>query len=216
MENYSQSTEQGVILSFFESIGIMHGNFLDLGANDGITLSNTWALRQLGWGGIYVEPSVKAYQSLLQNNKNRDANDFRYWCFNVAIADYEGQATFYESGEHLGKGDTALLSTLNPAELKRWEGSNNSFKETKCHVWDFKMLQQQVTLTGRSNKYDFVSMDVEGLELIILPQMDFNELGTRMACIEFNGKDKEKYDAIMLPFGFRIIHQNAENLIYAR
>ena len=213
MQNYSQSTEQGVILSFFESIGMKEGNFLDIGANDSITLSNTWALRLLGWGGIYVEPNTKAFASTFAKLGNENP---KFWCFNVAIDNYNGKAIFHESGTHLGNGDTGLLSTLNEEELKRWEGTNNQFTPTTCLVWDFATLQKEVENTGRSSKYDFVTIDVEGNELKILPQMDFNALGTRLACIEFNGKDKEKYDEIMLPFGFELIHQNAENLIYAK
>ena len=38
---YSQNNEQDIILQYF---GNRKGFFLDIGANDGITLSNTYAL----------------------------------------------------------------------------------------------------------------------------------------------------------------------------
>lgn len=212
--SYSQNSEEKIILDYFDSIGIKEGHLLSMGENDGINLSNCFALLQMGWTGVLVEPSPKAFLSLL--SLHGGAENEKVLCFNVAISDYIGEATFYESGEHLGNGDTALLSTLNKDELDRWDGSGNTFTETKCLVWDFKLLQKQAEyFHHKSNKYDFLSIDVEGEELKILPQIDFNKLGIKLACIEWNSKDKEKYDEIMLSYGFKVIHQNAENLIYA-
>lgn len=208
MQNYSQNNEQEIILNFFKDF---KGTFLDIGANDGITLSNTHALALNGWNGLCVEASPNAFKMLLGNYL---AVPYQIQCINVAIDDYNGEATFYESGEHLGTGDTALLSTLNEEELKRWEGSNNKFTKTHTSVWDFATLQKEVEKIGRSSSYDFISIDVEGNELKILPQMDLKALGCKMICVEFNGKEKEKYDEIIVPQGYSLIHQNAENLIY--
>ena len=33
------------------------GTFLDLGAYDGVDLSNTRALTELGWAGVCIEPN---------------------------------------------------------------------------------------------------------------------------------------------------------------
>ena len=43
---YSQNNEEQVILDYF---GNKIGNLLDIGANDGITLSNSRKLIELGW-----------------------------------------------------------------------------------------------------------------------------------------------------------------------
>jgi FkbM family methyltransferase len=45
------------------------GYFVDVGAHDGIVHSNTYALEQLGWTGICVEPNTEAYV-LLYHNRN--------------------------------------------------------------------------------------------------------------------------------------------------
>ena len=64
--NYSQNNEQEIIINLFK--GKRDGKFLDIGANNGVTLSNTFALANFyGWSGLLVEASPKAYQRLLKN-----------------------------------------------------------------------------------------------------------------------------------------------------
>ena len=80
-------------------------------------------------------------------------------------------------------------------------------------------LKRQLKKMLESTKYktyDFISLDIEGMELDVLPQMDLNKLGTKLICVEFNGKQKEKYDELIVPQGFNLISQNAENLMYAK
>lgn len=207
MKRYSQNFEQDVILNYF---GDFKGNLLSIGENDGLHLSNCLALIERGWSAVLVEPSKSAfYQMWTRHGFN---NNPKVWCFNVAISNFNGEADFYESGEHLGVGDTALLSTLNKSELKRWEGSKNTFTETKCLVWDYAELQRQAAKSGMNTKYDFINIDCEGEELKIMPQIDFSF--TKLVCVEWNSKDEKKYNDIMFPFGFRLVSKNPENLIY--
>lgn len=205
MQNYSQNNEQSIILDFFKDF---KGTFLDIGANDGKTLSNTYALVLGGWSGLLVEASPTAYGRLLENMPFE--NDLTM--LNVAVGSYDGEIILHESGELLGKGDVALVSSTREDEVHRWDSLNIPFVDKKVTCVTFKKLLEQT----KFKKFDFISIDIEGMELDVLPQMDFNELDCRLACIEFNGKEQEKYDAIMLPFGFTLIHQNAENLIYGK
>lgn len=198
---YSQNNEEKIITDYFQ---MSSGTFLDLGANDGITLSNTYRLYEMGWDGYCVEASPRAYQRLIENQQNSK-------CINVAIGSYDGEIVLNESGELLGVGDTSLVSSTKPEEMQRWASVNMSFNIVTVRCVTFHTLLKEMGIT----KIDFLSIDIEGMELEVLPQIDFKKLGVRLACIEFNGKDKKKYDEIMTPFGFRVIHQNAENLIYA-
>ncbi len=207
---YSQNNEEEIILNHFimpiDREVKKDGTFLDLGMNDGKTLSNTYALALLGWNGIGVEASPKAYERAVELYKDND----KIQIINSAITANNGFITLHESSEHLGVGDVALLSTVNEGEKDRW--ITETFTPIRVHSINFETLL-------RSSKYKtfhFVSIDIEGCELEVLPQIDFKALGTRLACIEFNGKEQEKYDAIMLPQGFQLIHKNAENLLYGK
>jgi hypothetical protein len=57
----SQNREDDYILAYF---GDFVGRFLDVGAMDGITISNTYALAQKGWKGVCVEPDPQALEGL--------------------------------------------------------------------------------------------------------------------------------------------------------
>lgn len=208
---YGQNQEDRIISEYF---GEYVGNLLSIGENTGNHLSNCRALVENGWSAVMIEPSLKAFFYLF----TRYYKDPKVWCLNAAIADYNGKAVFYESGEHLGVGDTALLSTLDKNELKRWEGTNNKFEETEVLVWDFSELQKNVRSAGRQDKYQFINIDAEGLDLKILHQMDLKELDCKCLCIEHNG-NSETYHRIechALDFGMKRIHSNPENVIYAR
>ena len=204
MTDYSQNKEQEVILRYFNhQIGV----FLSVGENDGTSLSNVRALSELGWSGVAVEPCEVPFRKLQDLYKD----NHRVQCINVAIADYNGTATLYESGSHLKQGDTGLLSTLSKKETERW-GNTETFVETKVDVVDFTTLLEMCNYT----KFDMVSCDAEGLDYTILEQMDLNAMWVKLVVVEFNQKDQKMFEDLIIPQGFKLIHQNYENLIFAK
>jgi FkbM family methyltransferase len=209
MTQYSQGQEQEIIFNYLfpNNQTYSSGVFLDLGANDGITLSNTRGLYELGWSGVCVEPSPKAFQKLSELYNGID----KVQLVNVAVGNNDGTATFYESGEHLKKGDIALLSTLKQEEIERWKGTEQ-FTPTTTEVKTFNSLLSVCNFT----KFDFVSIDCEGVDYNILSQIDFNAINTKLVCVEFNQIAKEKYVEYCSRFGMRLIFENFENLIFGR
>lgn len=195
---YSQNDEEKVILEYF---GDYKGSLLSFGENDGETLSNCRALMLSGWFGIFVEPSPSAFEKLKALYKDYDHCVFA----NVAASDYSGYTTLYDSGPHLTKNDSALLSTINPAERARWR--KEAFHEVRVRVVDAKEFN--------NFNANFISIDAEGEDIKILRRLDLSYC--RLLCIEWNSipDNKKQIDDIMLSRGFKLIHQNAENLIYS-
>ena len=78
------------------------------------------------------------------------------------------------------------------------------------------LFQPFSTMLSRSRHthFDLLSIDIEGMELDVLPQIDFKALKIKVAVIEWNSKDEEKYNEIMFPQGFKLVSKNMENLIY--
>lgn len=204
--NYTQNQEQEAILNYF---GDFKGTFLDIGANDGQTLSNTRALAQSGWCGAFVEPSPKAFAKLkaLYEPYKKGC----YYIYQLAIGTHNGSAVLHDSGTLLKTGDTALVSTLVEEEKKRFE-SVLTYEPIEVKVFRWKTFYNRLTL----KHFDFISIDAEGMDLAILEQMDIEALGVKCLCIEFNGNQnlKESFDKIMN--GFNVIYTSAENLIYAK
>jgi len=204
--NYSQNNEQEIIIDLFK--GKEKGTFLDIGANDGKTLSNTYALAlSYDWNGLLVEASPTAYERMLKNYFEIDSMiDFQ----NVAIGKEDGKLEFWESGELLGKGDVALVSSGVFTELRRWDSLNMPFYKMEVPMTSVATMLSH----SRHTHFDLLSLDIEGMELDVLPQIDFKALKIQVAVIEFNGKDEQKYNDIMFPQGFKLVHKNMENLIY--
>jgi FkbM family methyltransferase len=197
---YSQNNEEKYILDYF---GDYVGTFADIGANDGITLSNTRKLMELGWSGICLEPSPKAYARLEENCKNFP----KVYTYPFAISHTNREMTLNESGPLLGADDTSLVSTFFDHEMDRFKKSVKYTPVTvKCFRWKTFLNRPKI------KKFDFISIDIEGGELEVLPQMDLSH--TRMIIIEWNGKNKLAFTEICA--GFNLIGENAENLIFAR
>ena len=195
---YSQNNEEQVIVNFF---GNKIGNLLDIGANDGITFSNSRKLLELGWSGELIEPAEKPFNKLKQlYNDNKKVK-----LHNLAISDLRGEMTFYSSGEHVGNGDSDLLSTLSIADKQKWENST-IYKESKVQSlkWiDFYNWQI----------YDFINIDAEGYDLSILKQMDLKELGCKCLCIEHNGHQYNDIMRELRRYNMKTLLVNNENLI---
>lgn len=204
MKNYSQNNEQEFILNY---LGESVGNFLDIGSNDGVTLSNTHALALLGWYGTCVDASPTAFKRLCDNYVHND----KIQMILSAIGDYNGTVTLHESGELLGVGDVALVSSTRQDETERWTSLDIPFTDVVVPCATFKTLLERL----KHDHFDFLSIDIEGDEILVVPQIDFKKLGTKMAIIEWNGRAGNFYDDIMFPQGFKLLHANAENRIYA-
>lgn len=204
--NYSQNQEQEAILKHF---GDYKGTFLDLGANDGFTLSNTRALAELGWCGVLVEPSPQAFPKLKKLYEEEKKGCF--YLYNCAIGNNNGKGVLHDSGELLKTGDRALVSTMVKKETERFS-KVVPYDEVEVKVYRWKTFYNRLTI----KKFDFVSIDCEGLDLDILKQMDINALEVKCLCIEFNGNQTLKGEIDKIMEGFKIIYTSGENLIYAR
>ena len=210
INSYAQNGEDIIIQKFFIGRNPYDCTILDIGANDGVTLSNSRILIEQGWNACLVEPSPKAFTLL---NKLYELRAGVY-CYNYAIGAGSGTQTFYESSEHLGNGDIALLSTLNEYELKRWEGSGTEFKEIEVEVLSFADFLKISPI----KKFHCISIDAEGVDFEILQQIDISALGCELLVIEWNSLTglRGQIETYMAKFGFNIQGENAENLFFAK
>lgn len=195
---YSQNNEEQVIVSFF---GNKVGNLLDIGANDGITFSNSRKLLELGWSGELIEPAEKPFNKLKELYKDNK----KVKLHNIAISDLRGELTFYSSGEHVGNGDSDLLSTLSIVDKQKWENSTVYLESKVQSLKWLDFYNWQI--------YDFINIDAEGYDLSILKQMDLKELGCKCLCIEHNGHQYNDIMRELRRYNMKTLLVNNENLI---
>lgn len=200
--SYSQNEEERVILEYFKG----HvGTFCDIGSNDGITFSNVRALAERNWTGIMIEPDPEAFKRL-------EALYLEYrglYTYNYAIGNYNGKKILQKSSSLLKTGDTGLVSTFHPSEMERFK-SVVQYEPIEVHIYTWRTALNRWAI----RKFDFISIDCEGSEMEILPDIDLIE--TKMICIEWNGIQSLKTEYEKYLEGFKLIYTSAENLIYGR
>ena len=171
---YSQVNSKGQALdqildSIFEKD---NGFYIELGANDGLTQSNTAFFEfSKGWKGILIEPSESAYNECL---KNRPASK----CYNLACV-----SNTYANSEIIGDFNGHLMASIN--------GSRSSSE----NLVSVKVSTLEKILDAEQPAFiDFLSLDAEGYELEILKGVNFNKWRPQYVMIEIYTKD---YDSIV-------------------
>ena len=157
MPQYSQFGQDVFVYdNFFENK--RNGIFVDIGAHDGITLSNTYMFEKtFGWHGWCFEPNPTVFSKLI-TNRNCE-------CHEIAIDDYDGIGDF-----KIVTGYAEMLSGLqnnyNDQHLNRIHHEIHQYggmEETlEVHVCTLKSVLHKDTVI------DYLSIDTEGGELKII------------------------------------------------
>jgi len=205
---YSQNNEDDFVLEYFQGT---KKTVLEIGANDGKTLSNSLLFIENGWSAHLLEPSPKAFERIVKLHERNK----RVFLYRVAIAESSEEKTYYESGELIGQGDSALVSSLDSNELKRW-GETVSFCESKviCKTWSDFIKANDLEKT----EFNFISIDAEGYDWIILEQINLTSHNCEVLCVEWNGISNlaDKFTNYSNAHGLFEVMRNAENIIFAR
>lgn len=206
---YGQNREDEIINNLIVSKygSDFKGTILDLGANDGITLSNSRYFIENGWRAVLIEAGKLPYQKLLTTLLPQTT------AMNIAIGKEDGILTFYESKNLINPDDVGLVSSLISQETQRWRNAGVDYTEyqVKCYTWASFIDKNYL----KGQNFDIITIDIEGLDYDVLTQMNLKELDCKVLCVEFNGKEIEKYINYMNTYGFNLVHQNPENLIFS-
>ena len=191
---YTQNEEEKYIVQSLESV--QNGRFLDIGAHDGITFSSTRKLSENGWTGVYVEPSPDVLP-LLYKNANPNCT-----VLPVAIGKSSGSMDFYSSGQD-------MVGTLSTSHVKLWE-KDVQFTKTIVDVITVKDLEEKV-----GNQFQFINIDVEGINLDVFNQFDWSKWNATCVCVEYEGY-KEYMTNVMRKSGYNLIYTSSENLVFSK
>ncbi len=171
--NFTAFSCQDLIAYIFFN-GKANGYFIDIGAFDGVAISNTYGLELAGWNGICVEPIPEVF-SLLQGNRNCEL-------FNAAVSSI-GSAT----GEFLKVSKQLGLSGLNhqmPWRIK--QGLVKQRLEIEKVTVNTIGFDEVMENHPERTYVDFLSIDVEGGELDVLHNIDFEHYHFGLITIENN------------------------------
>src|SRR5436305_366883 len=168
--SYSQCGEDLILEHILsEYLHITQPSYLDLGAHHPTYLSNTYRFYQKGGRGVCVEPDPVLFAPL-QTARPRDV------CLNVGVGASEaGEAEFYVMS-------CRTLNTFSRQEAERYQsyGTHRIQEIVKVPLLSVNTILEKYF----GSRPDFVSLDVEGLDLEILESFDFLKFRPHAFCVE--------------------------------
>ena len=181
----SQSQISQDLFVFFFAKNQKNGFFIEIGACDGVKLSNTYMLEKVGWNGIICEPS-------------------KYWHLRIKKRDcmISKKAVFSESGTKI-KFDEFPTSPELSGFNKYLDNDDNKeirskgYKSEAFQTYDVETITLNDLIAENTDikSIDYISIDTEGSEYEIIKNFDFNKYAVEIFTIEHN-YIKEKRDKI--------------------
>ena len=213
--SYSQSGEDIIITNLFARLGIETPTYLDIGANEPVAISNTYRLYSRGSKGVCVEPNTALYNKLKRKRK-KDT------CINAGVAfDEKKEANFYIFPKKVHG-----LNTFSKDEADFWEQTGNT--EIGRHKVQQIVKIPLVSINELMEKHfsphpNFISIDVEGLDLQILKSMDFEKYKPETFCVEtlmYGVNNRESKNKELISFleskGYFVYADTYINTIFCR
>jgi FkbM family methyltransferase len=194
------------LLAYLYFRGKRSGFFLDIGAHDGRTYSNSYIFEQLGWRGACVEPLPDVFEQLRHNR--------RCDCYQAALAGRsDPRADFIHAvGVDTLSGLESEMAEGHEGWIAR-EGGRPERIQVKAMTFPDLMARYPDVRT-----IDFLSLDVEGAELSILKTIDFGvyDFGLiAVECIEETSGEGEALRAFMDARGYGVLADLGLDLVFA-
>ena len=179
------------------------GFFIEIGAYNGITGSNTFYLeKNLNWEGIVIECNPCLIQTLKKNRK----------CIicDKAMSFKSGELIDFliPTGNEILGGKEQLSGArdyLKKQSLIDFSESYKSNKVIKVETISFNDLVNIYNITH----IDYLSIDVEGMEFVILENINFNNIKIDFITVEHGNvfEYQQKIKILLLSKGY-ILHRN--------
>jgi FkbM family methyltransferase len=174
----SNDGEDNFVISYLN--GKRNGFLVDVGACDGVTGTNSLKLiNNFSWGAILIEcnPSAVEYLKFLHSG-NTDVH-----IEEMAVSLQTGEADLYFSkfpGTHTISEDFKKFGMHSSAYT-------DSFTKVKCDT-----LNNILFRTLKDKKIDFLSLDVEGLDLDIIKNFNFTINKPSVVIVEWPNGTKDR------------------------
>jgi FkbM family methyltransferase len=167
----SQRREDRWLYEHFFHDGVFSGpgTFLELGALDGIRYSNSYIFEKaLQWKGVLIEASTPNFAAL-EENRGQGSTALT---LHAAICEHGDIMEIYGSGATAG--ETVVHSQKQQGRISR----------VPC------IQINDVLRRFGISKLDLLSLDVEGMELVVLEQLDFQAVQTFVILVEMRPVDE--------------------------
>ncbi len=164
-----------------EYIDYEDGYFIELGANDGITQSNTKHLELYkGWAGVLIEPSPRQFAKLKKSRSKR-SHFFNCACVGFDFPKPRIELMYSNLMSVALEGTNDIADPVAHAKA----GESHSDREEMYVFSAQARTLQSVLVEAKSPKLiDLLSLDVEGGELEVLRGIDFEQTNFKYIVLE--------------------------------
>lgn len=167
--SYSQSGEDLIVKYIFENLNIKNPTYIDIGAHHPYYISNTALFYQNGSRGINIEPDPTLFKTFIKERK-KDVN------VNIGIGNKNEELDFYIIS-------STTLNTFSKEEAYNYQKEGN---------YTIKSIEKikVTTLSNVINEFSngifpqFLSIDAEGIDDLIIKSIDFDKNFPIVICIE--------------------------------
>ena len=196
--SFSQEGEDIILSQLF--YGKVNGFYIDVGAHHPIQYSNTYRFYLNGWRGINIDAmpdSMNGFKKVRPEDTNLETaisnkdQVLTYYMFDAA-----GTNTFSEShAEDMLKQGGILLATKNIRTVKLQD-----------------ILAERL---AEGQEINFLSLDVEGLELDVLMSNDWSKYRPTVLLVEsLHLKNKDVLQQYLNQYNYQLIAQTVNNLYF--
>lgn len=203
---YAQHGDDLIAINIFHNIGIKMPSYLDIGAHHPLNISNTALLYDLGCRGINVEPNPNLIEKFYELRPD-DIN------LNIGVSDSTGDLEFYMIDQHSGR------NSFDRNSVEAFVKQYPEFQIREVRTISVITVNEIVEKYANGTFPDFLSLDVEGLDLKILQSMLPADDGPKVICVEYiSGDSTVIYDEIknfMDKMGYFAVFKTVGNAFFA-
>jgi FkbM family methyltransferase len=165
--SYSQEGEDSILNRIFEAQP--EGFFVDIGAHHPFRFSNTYAFYKRGWQGINIDPNP---------NSKKQFDLFRPRDINIefGVSETKGSLKYYNFFEK-------ALNTFSGERAEEYQKANWPI-ESVINIETFPLADILNNHLTRGQKIDFMTIDVEGLEMQVLISNNWDLYKPKVILIE--------------------------------
>lgn len=170
------------------------GYFVEFGATDGVTGSNSYLLEsQFGWKGVLAEPATRFHADLLANRS--------------CVLDF--RAVWSRSGELLPFKE-AKIGALSTFQFLESKDQYRRYREQgKIYTVETVSLLDLLDQAGAPELIEFLSIDTEGSELAILLSFDFSRYRFNAITVEHNfSQNRAAIRKCLEDAGYHQVHED--------
>lgn len=203
MNFFSQDGQDKFVANLFKHK--RDGFFVDVGAYDGIYYSNTaYFEKELGWGGVCVEPNPTVFKKL---SANRNCTSLNY-----CISEEKGMLQFLSVAGY-GEMLSGLVNFFDQNHHDRIDNIIAEHGGNKILI-DIPSLPMKDIFAQQSiSQIDYFNIDVEGGEMSVLNSIDFSKVTIKIFTIENNYRTKQVRN-FLKPKGYSLIGKVGADEVY--